>query len=85
MCDRDEVFELRLDEFAGTLALVGNSIITNIAFAVNLKSKRIPCGSLQAPVMFANTEVGKRYSPSSARGLMDTVQHDIQDMSRHHL
>jgi hypothetical protein len=47
MSDRNEVFELGLNIFARTLALVSNNIITNIAFAIDLKSKRIACGSLQ--------------------------------------
>lgn len=46
MRKRDEVFELRLNNFSGSLALLGNSIIANISFAIYLKRKSISGSSL---------------------------------------
>jgi len=37
MGERDQVFELGLDDFTRSLALVCNGIVPNVAFAVNLK------------------------------------------------
>lgn len=41
MCKRDEVFELGLNEFAVWTTLLGNSVISDIAFAVDLKCERV--------------------------------------------
>lgn len=46
MVEGDEVFELGLDDLVGPLALLCNSVVANIAFAVNYESKRVAGGSL---------------------------------------
>lgn len=47
MCEGDEVFELRLNDFVCPLALPCNGIVANIAFAVDLQRECVARGGLR--------------------------------------
>lgn len=47
MQEGDKIFELRLNDFVGPLALVCNRVIANIALTVNLKCQRVAGRALE--------------------------------------
>ena len=52
----NEVLELRLDEFAGTLALERNGVVSNIAVGVDLERERVACSGLHRRSIVRVTE-----------------------------